>query len=166
MYPMSHTYFELILVHVLNLNHGFKINHVCEFGPLSLLIRYGIPAECSFKSTHWQGLCVGPISPSQHMRGVSMEMQLKNRSVNIYWCRSDSLGSHSGEIAFVILQIWAPAGAMHELTWRINMLVEWRNKCIGIVFPFFRLAGITNMTSETKMRYKVKETSEHLSNHQ
>ena len=26
----------LILVHQLNLNHGFKINHLCEFGPLCM----------------------------------------------------------------------------------------------------------------------------------
>ena len=31
---MNHTYFALILVHGLNLGHGFDLTNVCEFQPL------------------------------------------------------------------------------------------------------------------------------------
>ena len=34
MYVMNHAYFAHILVHGLNLNHGCKINHLSEFGPI------------------------------------------------------------------------------------------------------------------------------------
>ena len=31
-------YFVLILVYGLNINHRLEINHLCEFGPISLFI--------------------------------------------------------------------------------------------------------------------------------
>ena len=37
LYALDHAYyFALILVHGLKINHTFEINHICEFGPVSL----------------------------------------------------------------------------------------------------------------------------------
>ena len=33
---LDHTYFVLISVHGLKINHRFEINHLCEIGPVSL----------------------------------------------------------------------------------------------------------------------------------
>ena len=38
LYALDHAYFMLISVHGLKINHGFEINHLCEFGPEGLLL--------------------------------------------------------------------------------------------------------------------------------